>query len=32
MQVVFHALEYLPHARSTHQRSPDEAVYEIQTD
>ncbi len=24
--------EYLPHARSTHQRSPDEAVHEIQID
>jgi hypothetical protein len=24
--------EYLPHARSTHQRSPDEVVHEIQID
>jgi hypothetical protein len=24
--------EYLPYARSTHQRSPDEAVHEIQID
>jgi hypothetical protein len=30
IQEVFHAMEYLPHARSTHQRSPDEAVHEIQ--
>lgn len=32
MQEVFQAMEYLPDARSTHQRSPDEAVHEIQTD
>ena len=24
--------EYLPYARSTHQRSPDEAVHEVQID
>ena len=32
MQEVFHAMEYLPHARATHQRSPDEDIHEIQTE
>ena len=32
IEEVFQTMEYLPHARSTHQRSPDEAVDEIQTD
>lgn len=32
MGEVFPMTEYQPHARSTHQRSPDEAVHEIQTD
>ena len=32
IEEVFQATEYLPYARSTHQRSPDEAVHEIQID
>ena len=32
IEEVFQAMEYLPYARSTHQRSPDEAVHEIQID
>jgi len=32
IEEVFQLAEYQPYARSTHQRSPDEAVHEIQID
>src|SRR5580658_6322339 len=32
IEEVFPVTEYLPYARSTHQRSPDEAVHEVPID